>query len=210
MRNILVAIALLVAASACAEETHLKVSGPDGLSGTATLVNKIQADGTKYVRLSMKLTYEGGQTSEILQESSYNAEGEPVRMLQTAKARGRKSSIVVTFSDEGAQVVADRGDGPKTNLVQRPNGAIANPTEYWFSKTKPAKGQTAEFFTFRVSEQAWTKSKARYEGVREIVVAGKKVSAHLVQIGEVKSYLDEKGDPYRVELGQLTLERTAD
>lgn len=209
--KVLAAIALVCAHQAAhAGEIKLTVRGPDGLTGTATLVNKIQQNGSKYVRLAIKLELGGGQTSDVLQESSYSPTGVPIRMLQTSKSTGKKSSIAVTFSDEGAQVVVDKGDGPKTNLVVRPEGSIANPTEFWFSKIKPTKGQVVEFFTFRVSEQAWTKVKVRYEGVKEIVVSGKRVSANLVQMGEVKTYLDEQGDPYRIELAGLTLERAPD
>lgn len=210
MKQSIFTIALVCAtAFSRADEVKLTVTGPDGLAGTATLVNKVQQDGTKYVRLSMTLSYGGAQKSEILQESSYSPLGEPIRMLQTSKGQGKKTSIVVKFSEDGAQVVTDKGDGPKTNLVVPPSGTIANPTEFWFSKAKPTKGETAEFYTFRMSEQGWAKTKAKYEGDREIVVEGKRVTAHLVQMGEVKSYLDDKGDPYRIELGKLILERAS-
>ena len=208
MRKLALGFGIWVLGTTCfAGEVKLSVTGPDGLTGNATLINKIQEDGTKYVRLSMKLTYSDGQTSDVLQESSYSAKGEPIRMLQTSKVGPKKSSVVVTFTEEGAQVVSDKGDGPKTNLVVRPDGSTANPTEFWFCKVPPKKGQVVEFFTFRVSEQSWTKAKTRFEGTREIIVGGKKVVANLVQIGEVKSYSDEEGDPYRIEFGKLTMER---
>lgn len=198
-----------MAATLCsAGEVQLSVSGADGLKGTATLINKIQEDGTKYVRLSMRLVYTDGQTADILQESTYSASGEPIRMLQTSKSGTKKTSVVVTFTEEGAQVVSDKGDGPKTNFVVAPGGSTKNPTEFWFCKDLPKKGQVAEYYTFRVSEQSWVKAKSRYEGKKEIVVDGRRVSANLVQLGEIKSYTDDKGDPYRVELGALKLERT--
>lgn len=208
MKTTTILLASMSAAFCSAGETQLSVTGAEGLKGTATLINKIQEDGTKYVRLSMRLVYTDGQTAEILQESTYSPLGEPIRMLQTSKSGSKKTSIVVTFSEEGAQVVSDKGDGPKTNFVVTPGGSTKNPTEFWFCKDLPKKGQVAEYYTFRVSEQAWVKAKSRYEGKKEIVVDGRRVNANFVQLGEIKSYTDDKGDPYRVELGSLKLERT--
>lgn len=196
--------------SALAGEVKLKVTGPEGLDGVATIVNKVQEDGSKYVRLTMRLRYGDGQVSDILQESSYDKTGEPVRMLQTTKAGSKKTSVVVTFTSEGAQVVSDSGDGPKTNMVVRPtDGKTANPTEFWFAKTQPTSGQVVEYYTFRVSDQAWIKTKSKYVGQKELVVDGKRVKSNFVQMGEIKSYFDEAGDPYRIELGQLLLERAS-
>ena len=208
MKKLILGICVVASASfSHAGETKLVVSGPDGLSGTATVINKVQEDGTKYVRLSMKLKFSDGQSTDILQESSYSKTGEPIRMLQTSKAGTKKTSVVVTFTDEGAQVVSDKGDGPKTNFVVAPDGTRANPTEFWFNTIQPTKGQVAEYYTFRVSQQAWIKAKSRFEGKRDIVVDGRKVTANFVQLGEVKSYLDDAGDPLRIELSGLTLER---
>lgn len=200
----------LLVCHAFAGEVKLKVSGPDGLDGTATIINKILEDGSKYVQLTMRLKYSDGQVSDVIQESSYDKNGEPVRMLQSTKAGSKKTSIVVTFSAEGAQVVSDKGDGPKTNMVVRPTtGSTANPTEFWFARTQPKIGETAEYFTFRVSDQTWIKAKSRFEGQKEVVVDGKRVMGNLVQMGEIKSYSDAVGDPYRIELGKLVLERVS-
>lgn len=192
---------------AWAGETKLKVSGPDGLEGSATMVSKMQEDGSKSVRLTMKLKYGDGQTADVLQESTYSAKGQPLRMLQTSRSAGRKTSVTVTFTSEGAQVVMDRGDGPKTNMVEGPNGTTADPSVMWFVRDTPKKGQSSECFTFRVSEQAWQKTKTKYEGKKEIIVLGHKVMANLVMAGEFKAFLDDQGDPYRFEIGGLTLER---
>lgn len=209
MKNLLASIVFLLSGLSWAGEVTMSISGPDGLKGTATVINKVEKDGSKYVRLTMKLVYGDSQSSDVLQESSYSPTGEPIRMLQTSKSGSKKSSIVVTFTAEGAQVVTDKGDGPKANLILRPNGSISNPTEFWFCKDKPNRGQVEEFFMFRVSEQNWNKTKARFSGKSDIVVDGKKVTANLVQVGEIKSFLDEEGDPYRIELANIVLERTS-
>ncbi len=202
-------VSLLAVGVAWAGETSLKVTGPDGLVGSATLVNKVQTDGTKYVRLTMKLAKGSEPATDVLQESSYNGKGEPVRMLQTTKNGPVKTSVVVTFTAEGAQVIADHGDGPKTNMVVNPAGSTANPSEFWFVGKAPKTGDSFEYFMFRLSDQSWQKSKVKFVGKQDIVVGGKRVSANLVQSGEAKAFLDDKGDPYRIEVGGLTLERAS-
>lgn len=211
MKYVLVLVLGIAAAVASAGETKMSIVGPDGLTGTAKLENKVQDDGSKYVRLEMQLSFADGQNSEVLQESSYSAKGEPQRMLQTVKRNGKKTSIVVTFTPEGAQVMADRGTGPQTNMVISPvDGQTANPSEFWFSGVVPRVGQAVEFSVFKVSEQAWAKTKAKYVGDQDLVVAKKRVRAHLVVIGDAKTYLDDKGDPYRIEMGSLVMERIGD
>jgi len=202
--------AAFLAPGVFAADVKLGITGPDGLTGTATMTNRLLEDGTKLVRLTMKLKYENGESVDVLQESSYSADGEPKRMLQTYKGSSRKTSVVVTFDSDGAQVVSDNGSGPKTNKVVRPDGPIANKAEFWFLRDKPKVGQTAEFFAFRVSEQAWAKTKAKFEGRREIVVQGKKVSSNVVSMGESKAYYDDGGDLYRFEIGKMTFERTGE
>ena len=134
---------LCLGSTSFAGTIKMKVSGPDGLNGTATMVNKIQDDGSKYIRLDMRLKFGDGQVSDVLQESIYDKTGLPVRMLQTSRNGTKKTSIVVTFTNEGAQVVSDQGDGPKTNMVLRPSkGSIANLSQFWFSKIKPEPGAT--------------------------------------------------------------------
>ncbi|MBS1713569.1 MAG: hypothetical protein JST30_04455 [Armatimonadetes bacterium] len=199
-----------LAPSAFAGDVKLSITGPDGLKGTATMTNKLLEDGNKLVRLTMKLKYENGESVDVIQESSYSADGEPKRMLQTYKGTSRKTSVVVTFDPDGAQVVSDNGSGPKTNKVVRPQGSVANTAEFWFLRDRPKVGQSVEFYAFRVSEQAWAKTKAKFEGKREIVVGGKKVSANVVSMGESKAFYDEAGDLYRFEIGKMTFERTAE
>ena len=206
----LVLLTVCLAPVAYAGDVKLAISGPDGLSGTAIMTNKLLDDGNKLVRLTMKLKYENGEALEVLQESSYSPDGEPKRMLQTYKGTSRKTSVVVTFDSDGAQVVSDNGSGPKTNKVVRPEGSVANKAEFWFLRGKPKIGQSVEFFAFRVSEQAWAKTKSKYEGRREIVILGKKVSAHLVTMGETRAYYDDIGDLYRFEIGKMTFERAAE
>ncbi len=207
----LVLLAVCLAPSAFAGDVKLKISGPDGVSGSATMTNKLLEDGSKLVRLSMNLKYQNGESADVLQESTYGADGEPKRMLQTFKVGSKKTSVVVTFDADGAQVVVtDGGAGTKTNKVVRPDGVVANKAEFWFLRDKPRPGQSVDFFAFRVSEQAWAKTRSRYEGKKEIVIGGKKVSAHLVSTGEAKAYYDDAGDLYRFEVGKMTFERASE
>jgi hypothetical protein len=201
----------LLLATSTAPSLQYTVTGPDGLKGTASLVNQVQDDGSKYVRLSMSLVYGNGDKAEVLQESSYDKVGRPVRKLQTVHAAGTRRSVVVTFNEAGAKVVEDQGSGPKTSLVSPPDGADTKVvTEFWFVRDKPKVGQTATYYAFRPNQKDWVEIKARYEGTKEIVAAGKRVTANLLVMGEIKAWVDDRGDPYRLEVAGVTLERRAE
>jgi hypothetical protein len=204
----MIAVHALVLAALSPDVRHYAVAGPDGLKGQATLINRIQADGSKYVRLSMNLRYGNGETAEVLQESSYDQTGKPTRKLQAVKSSGARRSIVVTFTDGGAKVVEDQGAGPKVSLVSPPDGADTRAvTEFWFVRDKPKVGQTATYYAFRPNQKDWVEIKARYDGMKEIVVAGKRVKAHNIVMGEVRSWVDDQGGPLRIEVAGVTLER---
>ncbi|MBL8064911.1 MAG: hypothetical protein JNM34_03530 [Chthonomonadaceae bacterium] len=208
MKTFAIVVAAALVRASLAGETQLSVKGPDGLTGTAKLSTKLLEDGSRYVSLSLRLSYNGNLETDVLEESTYDSKGRPVRMLQTTHASGKKTSTSVNFTEEGAQVVTNKSGTMKTNLVVFPEGTTANPTVFWFCRDKPEKGRSVEYYLFRLSESSWSKAKSRYDGDEDIVVSGRKVTAHVVRIGEVTSWLDDKGDPYRIELQGLTLERT--
>ena len=66
--------------------------GDAGLTGTATLVNKVQEDGSKYVLLTMKLKSSGSPDVDVIQESVYDKTGRPVRKIQTTSIGGEQAN----------------------------------------------------------------------------------------------------------------------
>lgn len=201
----------LFSASCFGSVTKLSVKSDNGLSGSATLTNKVLNDGSKYVQLSMELKNSSGQKVVVIQESSYDSNGKPVRKLQTTNlgSAETKQSVQVSFDSKGAQVKIVAGGKTATETVAYPSGKslLAKP-EFWFVRDKPAPGAVTTYWRFDLGTQSWVETKTTYHGKREITVGGKKVSAHLTEYAGAKAYLDDNGDPYRIEMGATVMERT--
>lgn len=211
MKNLLT-VALAALACVCfAGETKLKVSGTSGLRGTGTLVSKIQKDGSKYVQLTLELRSQDGQIVTIIQESVYDKLGFPVRKLQsTTSPGGTKQTIIATFDSTGVNLEI-RSDGEKgTGRVERPIGKpVAAKSEFWFIRDQiPAGGRTT-YYRFDLQTKTWVETVVVYVGDRTITVNGEQLKTHLVTYGDTKAWLDENGDPVRVEMPDsgIVLER---
>lgn len=179
------------------------------LTGTATVVNRILDDGSKYIQLSMNLS-EGGRKVSVLQESTYSKAGEPTRKLQTTSMAGggAKQSVVVTFEARTAILKVDAGGKSATEKVPFPTGkATAAKPEFWFIRDTPTPGAVSTYWRFDLSSQAWVETKTTYVGTRAITVDGRTVKAHLMIIGDVKAYVDEKGDPLKLVSPTISMER---
>ena len=198
-----------LAALSSAGEVTLKISGSAGLKGTATLVNKLQQDGTKYVRMQMELRSTDGQIANVLQESVYDKNGLPVRMIQNTEAKGTKSQKIVASFGTGS-VRLRVTDGPRTSdeTLMIPTGTnIAAKYEFWFVRDKVAPGGKSTYYRFDLQTTKWERTEVVYHGQRQLNIGGKTVSAHLIEIGDTKAYVDDAGDPWRVEMPGIVLER---
>lgn len=202
-------LGLSMACSALAGEVKLSVKADGGLTGTATLVNKVLDDGSKYVRLSMELV-SGGQQVTVMQESTYDKTGRPVRKIQVTnmKSAGTKQTVVVNFDTGGAQVKVDAGGRSATETVGYPVGksVLAKP-EFWFVRDNPKPGDVTTYSRFDVGRQVWVEDKTTYHGKRDITIGGRTVSAHLIEFSGTKAYVDDSGDPWRVESSGMVMER---
>lgn len=211
MRQIFLLGILLFSVSAFCTDTKLVVKGESGLSGTAVLTNKILEDGSKYVRLTMELKNSSGQKVTVMQESTYSKNGRPIRKLQVTNlsAASTKQSVVVTFDDTGAHVKVDAGGRTAKEDVKLPGSkSILAKPEFWFIRDTPNPGDVTSYSRFDVQSQTWIDTKSIYHGKREIVIGGKKVMAHLMEYEGAKAYVDEKGNPFRIETGGTVMERT--
>jgi hypothetical protein len=201
----------LASALACAGEVTLKISGSSGLKGTAKLVNKLQDDGSKYVRMEMELRSTDGQIANVLQESVYDKSGMPVRMIQNTESKGAKSQKIVANFERG-NVRLRVTDGGKSSDETLLIPAGVNPAaryEFWFVRDKVAPGGKTSYYRFDLQTTKWERIEVVYHGVRQITVEGKAVSANLIEMGEIKAYVDAVGDPWRIEMPGTILERTS-
>lgn len=211
MRKFWTLTVLAIATAASADDVKLSISGPSGLKGSATVVNKIQKDGSKYVRLSMELRATTGQIVNILQESVYDKNGRPVRKIQTTDTKGGvQQMIVVEFEIGKVRVRATQNGKTVNTTVNVPIGKNINAkSEFWFVRDKIKAGAKSTYWRFDLQTLQWVEETAIYRGLREISIGGKKIKAHLVELGSIKAFSDDKGDPWRLEMEGVVMERVA-
>jgi hypothetical protein len=211
MRHPVVLGLLLCTVVAHGGEVSMRISGAAGLTGKAKVVNKLQEDGSKYVLMEMELRSTDGQIVNVLQESVYDKAGMPVRMIQnTSTAGGKEQKIVAVFSGGSVKLRVTVGDKNTEETLQIPAGT--NPFakfEFWFIRDKVTAGGKTGYSRFDLQTSKWERVEATYHGVRDIKVDGKAVKANLVEIGGAKAYVDDKGDPLRVEMQGIVLERVS-
>lgn len=209
MRHPVVLGLLLFAVASYAGEVSMRISGAAGLTGTAKVVNKLQEDGSKYVRMEMELRSTDGQIVNVLQESVYDKTGMPVRMIQnTNSAGGKDQRIIAMFTGGTVKLRITNGDKTDEQTLDVPQGT--NPMarfEFWFIRDKITAGGKTSYSRFDLQTAKWEKVEATYHGTREIKVGAKTVKANLVEIAGAKAYVDDTGDPIRVELQGIVLER---
>lgn len=196
-------------AFAAAGEVDMKVTGPGGLTGTAKVINRLQADGSKYVQLSMSLKSSSGQAVTVLQESTYESTGRPIRKIQvtTLAGGGSRQRLVAAFEAQHVQVTGEAGDKKIDDRHDIPAGKnIRAASEYWFIRDKPKPGDTTTYHRFDMAG-AWVETKCVYHGLRTIKVSGREVKGHLVTFGDARAYVDDNGDPLRLEQNGVVMER---
>jgi hypothetical protein len=180
-------------------------------SGSATISQKLLADGSKTVTIVMDLAAETGQRAKVRQESVYDRLGNPVRKIQeiTGKDGKRQNLVVVTFDSDGAIMTIQLEGDPKEKRVALQKGAPrSNPSEFWMIRDKPKIGSKATYYRFDVAAGRWTLTEAIYKGTKSIKIAGKQIVAHWIEsTGEGSAYLDSQGEPLLIETGSLRMER---
>ncbi len=211
MRRYFTIALALVSALSCAGEVTLKISGASGLKGTAKLTNKIQEDGSKYVRMEMELRSTDGQIANVLQESVYDKAGMPVRMIQNTESKGAKTQkIVANFERGNVRLRVTDGSKSSDETLLIPAGiSPAAKYEFWFVRDKVSPGGRTSYYRFDLQTTKWERIEVVFQGVRQITVEGKSVKANLIEIGEIKADVDDSGDPWRIEMPGIVLERSS-
>ncbi|MGE0001369.1 MAG: hypothetical protein AB7F50_08325 [Fimbriimonadaceae bacterium] len=191
------AIALLVATPV---QFDVLIAGQK--SGIGSIEQRLLEDGRKLNRVEMKFPDLG---IDVAQESTYNPDGSPYRMLQTTVRNGKREVRHAVFD---GKVVAYSGTDIETAGVPYPAGGVAAPSEFWFLRDLPIQGEKVLYYRFDLGTGAWKSATASYVGPRETVLGGKVWKVHRTIVDGVKSDLDERGDPVRIELQNgIVLER---
>lgn len=204
-------VAFLIPALGAAQ-IKMSVSLQGKAVGTASLAQKLAADGSKSVDVRMDLSM-GQQKLTVRSQNSYDSKGNPVRKFMDSNIPGGalQKQVIVTFDTRGANVV--QIDGGKRTTRQIPlvdSAPRANLSELWFVRVQPKVGEQVRTYVFNMDKLAWELQTTVYRGKKTIKHNGKSVAAHEVETtGDrpTKAYLDEAGLPYLVELGATTLKR---
>lgn len=196
-------VALALSATATAGEVKVTMSGKDGLSGTGTVVTKVNQDGsmTQTTRFAMKGG--SGPSMTVIEESQYSSAGRPIRrLMKMTSGASVLQSFLIEYGKNGAVIKANSSGVAKTETLKLPQGRIESPSQLWFVKTKPKVGQTDEYFYLEYGYSAWQKRKAEYRGPEKVKIGGgKTVTGHLIVNTGSKMWVDDKGDPLRIEVG---------
>jgi hypothetical protein len=195
----------LLTASALAEtlKRSYELTGAGGMTGSAELEVEYQESGNKIVRLDMRMSIPGTPAVSVRQESTYEPDGRPVRMLQTigSDAASQRRTVQATFESRGAVVVASDGDSRVERIVAYPGTqSILAKHEFWFPDKTPEKGTEVMYYRFDLTQLRWTMTKVAYVGRDD-------QGRHRLKQGESVILLDDQGLPLRFELGQLVLRR---
>ncbi len=181
----------------------------DGLTGRAVVRQELIEGGSKSLRLEMTLRNRDGVTRVIIQKSVYDRQARPVSMSQKTSMPGGKAlqDLEVKFTETRAEVTLTEGGKTQKSSVPAPAHQWRATPEFWFIRDKVEPGGETTYWRFDLASRKWVETKCVYVGLRKIKVAGKTYDAHCVLMGDVKSYLDDHGDPIRIENGRSIMER---
>jgi len=177
--------------------TKLKVVSGE-MTGEATVQKRLLENGSKYVRLDLSLARSGAKSVNIVQESTYSSDGTPVSQSQIVKPTGTSTTAVF-----GKKEVVLTTNGQEKHLAY-PSGSIRAASEFWVVRDHPKAGTKVVFQRLDLTSGKWVSTTCEYVGTR--MIGGKK--AHYLLLGEAKAYLDDKGDPIRIESGQTVMSRS--
>jgi len=195
----------------CDAQVRLTVKSKGAVVGSVETSQRLTQDGGRRVELRFSLGKDNAVT--VHTTSTFDANGNPIRKVQeTVTAKHDQLVVIATFDPSGANLVINDGSARKTKKVPLDAGsARAEIAGFWLLRDKPEKGASVKHFAFNMDSQAWDETATTYEGSTSIEIAGKTRTAHLVRsVSRGKttlSYLDDKGEPLRIEAGAFLLER---
>lgn len=180
-------------------------------AGSASVSQRIAADGGKVVDLNMTIDGDGKEVT-VRSESVYDKAGAPLREYQetvtTGKGRHRRE-VIATFDADGANVVLDEDGNRSTKHVSLLSTASrADSSEFWFTRDAPKVADSVRAYRFNPDSLNWELVNTTYKGVRPITVDGRKVTAFVTDSEEGTAYLDQDGLPLRIEMPNAAMERT--
>lgn len=191
----------------------VEIAGKD--VGTASISQKLGADGSKSVDLKMDLLV-GSQRLAIRSQNSYDKLGNPIRKFMDANIPGGalQKQIIATFDSKGANVISiDGGKRTARQITIVETAPRTNFSEFWFVRDQPKPGDRVRAYVLNMDSLSWELQTTIYRGKKSIKIGGKSVVAHEIETqGDrpVKAYLDDNGLPWLIETGGTTMRRIGD
>lgn len=203
-------ITLLATISQDPKPIDMRVLSDGQAIGTATFQQKLLSDGGKHIIISLSLKPAKGDSVQVRQESVYDRQAYPVRMIQeTLTGEGKRKELrVATFDEMGAEVEITKDGKTSSKLIDLTKGAPRwVRSEFWFIRDMPSKGDRATYYVLDIGEMRWKLTESIYTGDVDLDLQGRKVRAHRVSSPPSTAYLDDQGWPLVLEIGKIKLER---
>jgi hypothetical protein len=178
-------------------------------AGTATLSQRILANGGKIVDLGMVIDA-GGNEVTVRSETTYDAKGASTRKFQQTWTKGKhdRREIIAGFDGDGANAVIEvNGERTTKHVSLVANAPREDSSEFWFIRSVPAIATTVSSFRFNLDTLSWDLVNTVYKGMRPVTIDGKRVMAHVTESEQGTAFLDKDGLPLRLELEGAVLER---
>ncbi|MBC8066050.1 MAG: hypothetical protein H7Y17_14555 [Chlorobia bacterium] len=213
--RIFVAVLAVSIASLATAQTKLSVEIAGKNVGTASISQKLGADGSKTVDLKMDLLV-SSQKMAIRSQNTYDKLGNPVRKFMDSNIPGGalQKQVIATFDAKGANIISIDGGKRSTRQASLVETAPrTNLSEFWFVRDQPKSGQKVRAYVLNMDSLSWELQTTIYRGKKSIKIGGKSVVVHEIETqGDrpIKAFLDDKGLPWLIETGGTTMRRIED
>ncbi len=199
-------------------ETKLDFYKGDVKAGSGTYTEKFNHKGHKTSVFTLWGQGESGSTRTIIQVKVIDNKAFPISEQETiTEVNGTNTSkliMSVRYDSSGAAILdltRDKVSITTRSYVPLPGLSRADPSDLWFSKTRPTVGTVVRSTVFDIENARWQRIETTYVGRRWITVGGHHLEVHEVRDvrdGAVRAvFLDEKGQPVLMKTGQFRTEK---
>ena len=165
---------LLAAQELTVESRTLGPVLPDPKGAVIRMLNQRIVAGGKVVLVGRSIQPDG---SVFFDQREFTMDGTPVVFAQEGAWGGRWNRFETRFGSAGAE----QRINTQLNQTATPASAFRNPTVLWFWQVQPAVGDTVVVTYLAQNVIATSRIRFTYQGTEELVLAGRRVTAHRVR-----------------------------
>jgi hypothetical protein len=205
-RSLLLATLSIAMATQCAAQSVMTVYQKDQAVGTAKYFFKKTSKG---LETYFALTVRGNQgTVQFIARGEHDSKGNPLKESYRQFSSMGKSSKVLTFSKTSIQIdieVDGRKERKKRPISKGVN--LTTPSVFWFINKTPIVGKVEVTDEFDSDRYVFKPRTIQYVGTETLVLRGKRTVTHKVKHSDGTYWLDMKGLPVQIQLGELLMVR---